>query len=316
MATVNLSMSSDTTASLASQPYDTEASAEQPWVNTKCESSPLINVIQYLNNDTPYEIRLRSLHDSDIEIRSVDGFVFQLHRGVLGVASGAFPGCEMDTGGEVVQLTEPADVLGILFAFLYPKAHPDLHGESFLTVAAVAEAAGKYEVFSAVAICNERLVMISATLPHFARAPLLSVMEKLPQSYMLPWARYHEAWRSLFKDLTLYVRKLRLTSVRCHSSFGHSASDQICEICVASTKIVITHIEEMDTLASLHDALRLPNTKYLKPLLTCCRHQSGHHYDSMGCEKPTCPFVDDITALCLSKMETIPSFASFLGLKL
>ena len=32
--------------------------------------------------------------------------------------------------------------------------------------------------------------LISATLPHFARAPLIPVMEKLPLSYLLPWVRF------------------------------------------------------------------------------------------------------------------------------
>ena len=136
----------------------------------------------------------------------------------------------MDTGGEMVQLTEPANVLSILFAFLYPKAPPDLRGESFEVVAAVAEAVGKYEVFLAVEVCNERLAcvvsdlasrfsaddfgyyreflpqhapeilahavkhdyprLISATLPHFARAPFISVLEKLPLPYVVPWVRF------------------------------------------------------------------------------------------------------------------------------
>ena len=101
-----------------------------------------------------------SLHDSDIEVHSGDGFIFQLHCVVLGVSTGMFPGSEINTGGEMVQLTEPANVLGILFAFLYPKTHPDLHGESFEMLTAVAEAAGKYEVILAVDVCNERLLCV------------------------------------------------------------------------------------------------------------------------------------------------------------
>ena len=66
------------------------------------------------------------------------------------MTTGAFPGSEIDTRGEMVQLTEPANVLGILFTFVYPKAHPDLRGEGFEVLAAVAEAVGKYGVFSAV----------------------------------------------------------------------------------------------------------------------------------------------------------------------
>jgi len=61
----------------------------------------------------------------------------------------------------MVQLTEPANVLEILFAFLYPKAHPDLRREDFEVLAAVAEAVGKYGVFSAAEICNERLVYVA-----------------------------------------------------------------------------------------------------------------------------------------------------------
>jgi hypothetical protein len=105
-----------------------------------------------------------SLYDSDIDVRSVDGFIFHLHCVVLGVATGAFPGSEIDTRGEMVQLTEPANVLEILFAFLYPKAHPDLRGEGFEMLAAVAEAVGKYGVFSAVETCNERLVYVVSGL--------------------------------------------------------------------------------------------------------------------------------------------------------
>ena len=32
--------------------------------------------------------------------------------------------------------------------------------------------------------------LISATLPHFARAPFIPVMEKLPPSYIVPWVRF------------------------------------------------------------------------------------------------------------------------------
>ena len=44
MATINLLMFSDTTTNLASQPYDTNVTAEQPWVNTKCEF-PLLPIL-------------------------------------------------------------------------------------------------------------------------------------------------------------------------------------------------------------------------------------------------------------------------------
>lgn len=318
MATINLSMFSDTTTNLASQPYDTNVTAEQPWVNTKF-----------------------SLCDSDIEVRSVDGFIFQLHRVVLKVTTGVFPGSEIETDGEMVQLTEPAEVLGILFAFLYPKAHPGLYGESFEAVAAVAEAAGKYEVFSAASTCNERLLnflpqhapeifvhavkhdytrLISATLPHFARGPLIPVMEKLPPSYLIPWARYHEAWTLLFKELVLYIEKLPRYSnsfgnYGCHSSTRHGPNDPICTTCVASLNLLVPHLEKIDSLQILQDTLRSPKTKYLKSVLTCCQH-SRNNDQSKGYERSICPFVEDVTELCEDKIQKMPSFTTLLGLKL
>ncbi|KXN85179.1 hypothetical protein AN958_11601 [Leucoagaricus sp. SymC.cos] len=309
MASINLSMFSDSTANLVSHPYDTSVSAEQPWVNTKF-----------------------SLYDSDIEVRSVDGFIFQLHRGVLGATSGAFPGSEMGTGGEIVQLTEPANVLGILFAFLYPKPHPSLHEVSFEVLAAVAEAAAKYEVFSAVDVCNERLPkfvsqhapeilahavkhdyprLVAVTLPHFSRAPLVSVLERLPPSYMLPWARYHEAWRSLFKELNQYITNLPLTSGSCHSS-SWPGPNNICVTCITSLNILTAHLEGIDTIATLRDTLRSPSTDHLNSVLKCCRHERRYP----GQKVPVCSFVENVTALCESKIEKLPSFAAFLGLKL
>lgn len=92
-------------------------------------------------------------HDSDadsmiVTIRSADNVLFNIHHKNLEVNTGAFPGKEFDARGEVVHLTERADVLAILFEFIYPRRHPTLEDENFETVAAVAEAIEKYEVFS------------------------------------------------------------------------------------------------------------------------------------------------------------------------
>ena len=101
--------------------------------------------------------QLVSVFDSDLEVQSSDGFIFQLHRSVLQSGTGAFPGSEFDTQGEIVQLSEAAAVLEILFAFIYPKKHTHLEKQKFEMVAAVAEAAEKYEVFSAMYACNVRM---------------------------------------------------------------------------------------------------------------------------------------------------------------
>jgi len=60
----------------------------------------------------------------------------------------------------MVQLTQPANELLMLFAFLYLKGPPDIRGESFEVLAAVAKAVGQYEVFSSAEVCNERLAYV------------------------------------------------------------------------------------------------------------------------------------------------------------
>ena len=90
-------------------------------------------------------------------MQAADNILLNVHRKYLEAATGAFPGAEFETRGEITNLTETSAVLAILFSFVYPKRHPDLRRVSFDTVAAVAEAAEKYEVFSAMNICQLRM---------------------------------------------------------------------------------------------------------------------------------------------------------------
>ena len=90
-------------------------------------------------------------------MQSSDGRVFDLHKALLEAYTGAFPGPDVDSKDEIVYLTETGDVLELLFAFVYPNRHPDLEDVGFEPLAALAEAVGKYEVYSAVNTCNTRL---------------------------------------------------------------------------------------------------------------------------------------------------------------
>jgi len=98
-----------------------------------------------------------SAGDADVIICSSDNVLFNLHRANLAVSTGAFPGTEISTNGEHVQLSEPADVLEMVFQFIYPKRHPTLKGLNFSMVLRAAEAAEKYEVFPALHTCEMRL---------------------------------------------------------------------------------------------------------------------------------------------------------------
>ena len=54
----------------------------------------------------------------------------------------------------LVQLPENSVILDLLFQFCYPERHPELNDLDFGILVELAEAAEKYEVFSAISICK------------------------------------------------------------------------------------------------------------------------------------------------------------------
>lgn len=100
--------------------------------------------------------------DADVTFQSSDGIQFKLHRKYLEAYTGAFPGdsareLRSDRPTDVTHLTESAEILEILFQFVYPRRHPSLEGLAFKDLAPLAEAVEKYEVYSAMTICQIRL---------------------------------------------------------------------------------------------------------------------------------------------------------------
>jgi hypothetical protein len=91
---------------------------------------------------------------------SSDGVHFSLHRKYLEATTGAFPPMEIETRGEIVNLTEDAATLELLFQFVYPQRHPSLSDSPYEVVAPLAEAAEKYEAFTAMNICHIRMVFV------------------------------------------------------------------------------------------------------------------------------------------------------------
>ena len=100
--------------------------------------------------------------DADVVVQSADGVQFRLHSKFLGANTGAFPGPDHTAvvsnpsgdDGDVVHLSEPANILEILFGFVYPKKHPVLDDADFETLWPLAKAAEKYDVFSALDACG------------------------------------------------------------------------------------------------------------------------------------------------------------------
>jgi len=167
---------------------------------------------------------------TDVIFQSSDGILFCLHRKNLETHSDAFPGPEIPVNElDVANLTEPSEVLAIIFDFMYPRRQDDIEKMDYDIVAQVAEAVEKYQIFSAIQTCVLRLKcvivyfksalhsntvliqrqlvsthaaevmahgikhdypsLVNEALPFLARRPLVEVLKKLPSQYYLPWVR-------------------------------------------------------------------------------------------------------------------------------
>jgi hypothetical protein len=92
-----------------------------------------------------------------VVFQSCDDVLFAVHRVNLETHTDAFPPPEISTEGEICLLSESSATLEVLFQFIYPRRHPTLEGLPFSDLAALAEAAEKYQLFSAMNICHIRM---------------------------------------------------------------------------------------------------------------------------------------------------------------
>ncbi|KAG6818257.1 hypothetical protein H0H93_006513 [Arthromyces matolae] len=104
--------------------------------------------------------------DGDLTIESCDNILFHVHRKNLEVHSGAFPPSEFkSTKGEILSLTEDAHTLTMLFQYVYPRRNPDIELLTFDSFYKLAEAAEKYQIFSAMDSCKLRVRHFLASNP-------------------------------------------------------------------------------------------------------------------------------------------------------
>lgn len=97
--------------------------------------------------------------DYDITLRSSDGILFKVHRRNLEVHSEVFAGADAispdgSSGDEAVSLSETSTVLDLLLQHMYRGPQLDLRKIDFKSLAGLAEAAEKYQVFGASNICQ------------------------------------------------------------------------------------------------------------------------------------------------------------------
>ncbi|KAJ3538325.1 hypothetical protein NMY22_g5220 [Coprinellus aureogranulatus] len=157
--------------------------------------------------------------DADVVFVSSDGVRYGLHSENLRCDTGGFPAVDAAIvgGGDPVPLTEPASVLDLLFAFVYPTRLPMIEDTGFATIMALAEAAEKYQVYSAIYACRMclrhradllrdhpiEIALLAAkhdyedilkmTSEHAVKVPLSKILPLLPQWVDVrdahPWIR-------------------------------------------------------------------------------------------------------------------------------
>ncbi|TRM57296.1 hypothetical protein BD626DRAFT_515257 [Schizophyllum amplum] len=178
------------------------------------------------SDDTPERDRqcerFCSLDGGEIIIlRSSDRVLFNIHRINLQITTDGplaedFPSAPE----EIVQLTESADTLELLFQYVYRGRHPILDEISVTKLLDLAEAAEKYGVSAARSLCYVRLCRPSAHqlqplqvmayahrhgYPHLLDLvapltigmPISKVQDACSISLFFQWLRYNDAWVQL-----------------------------------------------------------------------------------------------------------------------
>ncbi|KAG5639900.1 hypothetical protein DXG03_002540 [Asterophora parasitica] len=167
--------------------------------------------------------------DADIVFRSSDNVTFRIHARNLEITSGGFPPiADFSPADEVVDLTEDASTLELMFQFVYPRPQPLLESLPFNAAARLAEAVEKYQIYPAMQICN---VYMSKALPDHALDvlaysmrhdyPLLSdraapfvTLDKISSGLksaspdlLHAWIRYYDTWNAKIRDAIVTAPK-------------------------------------------------------------------------------------------------------------
>jgi hypothetical protein len=90
-------------------------------------------------------------------VRSSDNVLFKFDKRQLGSHSWAFASAGVSsvyTTGEQVELTEPSEVVDLLLQLMSLQEAPDLKSLDFHTLAMLAEAVEKYDVFHSKTTCR------------------------------------------------------------------------------------------------------------------------------------------------------------------
>ncbi|KZP11907.1 hypothetical protein FIBSPDRAFT_1050434 [Athelia psychrophila] len=159
--------------------------------------------------------------DADMTFESCDHVLFRVHRKNLDSTSEGFsPPSGTTASNEIVQLSERAEILNLLFQYAYPQRPPDLTSIPFEVFTGLAEAAEKYQMFAAMEICRMATkavyndhpfeVLLYSTRHGYpelmtlaqGRALELSpadAFKYFPPAVYIAFTRYHAQWTEMVK---------------------------------------------------------------------------------------------------------------------
>jgi hypothetical protein len=102
--------------------------------------------------------------NADLTLQSSDGVLFKVFSKDLEAYSGAFPSTEFikTRPNEIVFLLEASAVLELLLQYMRRQRQPDIARLDFPLLYALAEAAEKYEVYSATEVCKAYIKCVSS----------------------------------------------------------------------------------------------------------------------------------------------------------
>ena len=93
----------------------------------------------------------------DTVVRTSDDVEFGAHAANLLKYSDAFPGMDVRAGHATIRLEETAEVVDILLRFMHGGRQPALSALAVETLAALAAAVERYQVYSAVELCKAHM---------------------------------------------------------------------------------------------------------------------------------------------------------------
>ncbi|KAJ3520955.1 hypothetical protein NMY22_g12516 [Coprinellus aureogranulatus] len=210
--------------------------------------------------------------DADVVFVSSDGVRYGIQSRNLELATGGFPAVDAKITGESepVPLTEPSSVLDLLFAFVYPAQLPLIEDMDFGTIMGLAEAAEKYQVYSAIYACRMclrhrgdllrdhpiEIALLAAkhdyedilklTSEHAVKVPLSQILPVLPQRLVIPWLQSEtdcKAWHKVSNALcSKYAAQALYTSSEAETLL--QVPFQMNECCDDAVKAIRSVLEK------------------------------------------------------------------------